>query len=133
MTATPATFKTVFPTFATVPDATIQYWMEQALGVTSAWGNDHATYLLTAHYLTQQGRGSGAEAELAAAGASSFTSIESGNFKLARGKAGTGFASTSYGEQFRAIALGYVGGPLITSTGTVRGGYGGVARAYPCP
>ncbi|AYJ87661.1 DUF4054 domain-containing protein [Sphingomonas paeninsulae] len=133
MTATVATFKTIFPSFVTTADTSAQYWLDRALLTTGAWDDDHASYLLTAHYLTLQGHGTGAEAELAAGGASGFTLIQSGALKLERASAKTGYASTSYGLQFLPFLRAHFGGPSITSTGSVCDGLlrGGVAGAYP--
>lgn len=126
---TAATLAAVFPAFRDVTDATINYWLVEASKTVDARFPDdrraHAMMLLTAHLMVTNGIGSGAEAELAAAGASGFKSFRSGALSLDRGDARTeGYASTSYGRQFLAMLLSVVGGPRLTGSGTVCGGYG---------
>lgn len=84
---------------------------------------DLATMLATAHYLTEQGIGTGAESEMAAQGMSGFKRIKSGSLELQRGE-GTGgspgkWSSTSYGARFFELTSGCVGGPGVARSGTV--------------
>lgn len=126
----PSGLSTIFPAFEDVDDDTITYWAARAARIVDdSWpeeDREHARYLLTAHYLTQQGLGTGAEAEAAAAGASGFTRLKSGSLEIERaaGNAGT-YDSTSYGQQFAALLKAIRGGPRVTGTGTIAYGCGG--------
>jgi hypothetical protein len=80
--------------------------------------------LLAAHLMTLNGLGTGVEATVAAQGMGDFKSVRSGSFSLDRGEAGSGaaagsIASTSYGQQFLALAKQNVGGPRVMATGTI--------------
>lgn len=127
MTYTRATleeFVAVFPSFAAVTETQYDFWAARAERVvTDAFGDDQlfATELLTAHLLVLAGLGTGAEAQMAAQGASSFTRIKSGTIDLDRGAraATSGYASTSYGSQFLPLLKMYLGGPRVTGTGTL--------------
>lgn len=138
MTYTRATleeFQAVFPPFAAVTEPQYAFWATRAERiVTDAFEDDHlfATELLTAHYLTLQGLGTGAEAEMAAQGAPGFTRIKSGTIELERGAATNAsmgeYGSTAYGRQFWPLLRAYWAGPRVTDTGTLpRGGY-----PWPC-
>lgn len=84
---------------------------------------DLATMLATAHYLCEQGIGTGAESEMAAQGMGGFTRIKSGSLELQRGEGSGGspgkWASTSYGARFVELAGGCVSGPGVARTGTL--------------
>lgn len=126
MAATPATLKNTFQAFGSVADPTLQYWIDRALRVVD-WGDDHATYLLAAHYMVANGIGSGAEAEMAAAGASGFKSMRSGALSLDRGSSGDSgnpFEGTMYGRQFYPLLIANKGGSTLTGSGAPMGGYG---------
>jgi len=120
MTATPSQLKIIWPTFAAVPDETIQYWLDIAAPAVT-WDDDHAHMLLAAHYLTINGNGAGATAQLAAGGAAGVKMIRTGSLTIDFGDSATwqGLASTTFGLQFLDIAISYRGGPFVTSTGTL--------------
>jgi len=136
--ATATELKTIFPVFAAVEDATAEYWLTRAARVVDAeWpedDRDHAQMILTAHLLTLQGLGTGAEAQAAAAGASGFKTMRSGALTLERfGESGEGgYDATSYGKQFKALLRLIKGGPRVTGTGYVDGLSGGY-RDRPIP
>ena len=109
---TPADLKARFPAFAAVSDSVIQGALDEAaLQVDETWV-DEPNYrlgilLLAAHILTLDGQGAGAESEAAAAGASGFKRMRSGQLELERftaADAGGGdegvVATTSYGRRF---------------------------------
>lgn len=129
---TPAELKALLPAFAAVPDATVQVWLNRAARIVdSSWAEEdqqHAQALLAAHYMTLNGLGSGAEAEMAAAGALGFRSMKSGALSLDHGDGGTTgmgeFGTTAYGRQFWPLLVANRGGPRITGTGRPLGGCG---------
>lgn len=104
---TPADVKARFPGFAAVADATVQTALDEAALLagadwTSAPDARLGRLLLTAHILTLDGQGSGAEAAAFAAGG--FSRMRSGALELERpGIAGAEpglLGSTSYGRRF---------------------------------
>jgi hypothetical protein len=126
--ATADDLKTAFPRFADVEDDTVTYWLTRARRhVDESWTEDDfamGQMLMAAHLMTLNGLGTGAEAEMAAAGVSDFKSVRSGAFSFTRGDGHTGAASgslgsTSYGRQFAALARLNVGGPRVMATGTL--------------
>lgn len=127
-------FKAAFPAFADTPREAIAYWHDRALRVVDArFGSDqdHAAMLLTAHYLTVQGQGAGAEAQRHAKFGGA-TSVKSGTLSInwdggAGGATKSRFEATSYGLEFLPLLRAYCGGPRITATGVAPLNY----RAYP--
>ncbi|TCM21480.1 uncharacterized protein DUF4054 [Novosphingobium sp. PhB165] len=139
-----ATFIAIFPAFAAVTDEQYAFWSAQAALITDPMEAclgarmDLATMLVTAHYLTQQGIGTGTEAEMAAQGASGFTRIKSGQLELQRSDSsgtdadGGDWATTSYGQRVWPMLSACAGsGPLVSGTGRVVGVFG--YRAGPMP
>ncbi|ACL61047.1 DUF4054 domain-containing protein [Methylobacterium nodulans] len=105
---TPADLKARFPAFGTVPDETISVALEDAASVAdNGWPDADrrkAVMLQAAHDMTLRGIGTGAEAELAKAGALGFTSFRSGQLQLDRAEdsaqaSGDPLAQTTYGRQ----------------------------------
>lgn len=106
---TAADFKLRFPAFGSVPDEQIGAALDDAASVADDGWSDadrrKAVMLQAAHDMTQNGIGTGAEAELAKAGALGFTSFRSGQLQLDRSEASAATASgdpltqTSYGRQ----------------------------------
>jgi hypothetical protein len=138
--ATPELLKETFPAFAAVANATVQYWLDRAARiVTDAWAEadqQHAHMLLAAHYLTSNGFGTGAEAEVAAQGMSGFKSMRSGSLSLDRGDtsgvAAMGeYGSTSYGRQFWPILQANRGGVRVLAPCTGLAGYSGLDPRIP--
>lgn len=102
----------VFPAFANVPPATIDYWLAEA-GIVANWNNDHAQMLLACHYMAVNGLGSNPVA-------TGLTSFKSGtvDMKFTEAKANAiGFAQTIYGEQFSALLRRRHAGPRVISAG----------------
>lgn len=139
-----AAFVEVFPAFAAVTDTAYNFWSAQAVLITEPMQAcldqrmDLATMLLTAHYLTLQGIGTGAEAEMAAQGASGFKRLKSGTIEIERGDSSSDaslgeYSQTAYGHQLWPMLRACIGGPLVTGTGTVAGcgGFNGFAGPLP--
>lgn len=109
---TASEFKARFPAFASVDDDVVNVALAEAgLQVDETWVSEAdfklGINLLTAHLLTMDGHGAGAEAESAAAGALGFKTMKSGNLTLERfsaSEAGSGsrdtLSLTSYGKRF---------------------------------
>lgn len=98
------------PRFDAVTDPQIQYALDRAvILVDETWIETDRTegvLLYAAHMLTLDGLGTGAEAEAAAGGLSTFQRVNSGTFEFDRGSgagaaAGNGslLASTSFGRR----------------------------------
>lgn len=120
--------KAAFPAFAAVEDSVIEFWIVRAgRMVDQSWTEADFTFaqmLLAAHYMTENGLGTGAAAQAAAAGASDFKVMRSGSLTLERfdsasGASASGFATTSYGRQFAELLARNKGGPRVAPTGTV--------------
>lgn len=130
------TFIGIFPPFAAVTDEAYAFWSARAGRIVdpmqACLGEDAdlAAMLITAHLLTLQGIGTGAEAEMAAQGASGFSRIKSGTIELERGDNSSEAASmgeygrTSYGQQVYPMLKACLAGPRVTGTGSLCG-YGG--------
>lgn len=138
-----ATFIAVFPPFAAVSDEAYTFWSARAgriidplQGCLSA-DAELAAMLITAHLLTQQGIGTGAEGQMAAEGASGFKRIKSGSIDLERadsaGSSDKGeWGTTSYGVQVYPMLKACTGGPRVTGTGCIAyGGFNGFAGPLP--
>ncbi len=84
-----ADFKTKFPAFASVPDPTVQAWLDEAMtGVDESWSETdylNAVYALTCHLMTMQGLGTSPQAVAIANGSSEWQTIKSGTLTLSRG------------------------------------------------
>lgn len=112
---TASEFKARFPAFASVSDDVVNTVLAEAvLQVDETWVSEAdfklGINLLTAHLLTMDGHGAGAEAESAAAGALGFKTMKSGNLTLERfsaSEAGSGnddtLSLTTYGKRFRDL------------------------------
>ena len=126
--ATAADLKAQLTRFAEVADATIEAWLTRARRtVDDSWCEDDRAFgeiLLAAHYLTLEGFGTGAEAQLAAEGMAGMQAIRSGQLSLqkaepmANAKAGT-FESTSYGQRWLELLQQNRGGPRVAPTGSL--------------
>lgn len=126
--ATAADLKALLTKFATVADATVEIWLERARrSVDDSWAEDdraHGEILLAGHYLTLEGLGTGAEAELAKAGLSGMQTVRSGKLSFTKGGAMADAAagsleSTSYGQQYLALLRQNRGGARVTPSGTI--------------
>lgn len=130
-----ATFTSIFPPFAAVTDEAYTFWSARAARIVdplqACLGDDAdlAAMLITAHLLTLQGIGTGAEAEMAAQGASGFKRIKSGTIDLERTDSASAasmgeYGATGYGQQVWPMLKACVAGPRVTGTGALCG-YGG--------
>ncbi len=129
-----AQLKATFPAFSAVADATVLFWLGRAARqVDSSWPDadrDFARRLLACHLMTEQGLGTGAEAEMFSAGAGGFDSMKSGSLTLTRaapnlaGATGS-YGSTQYGRQFAVLAAQVRGGARVTDTGAFPVGFPG--------
>lgn len=119
-----AQFKARYPRFAAVPEATYDAFLPEALRqVDRTWTEadyQPAVMLYTAHLLTLEGLGTGAEAQVNAQGAGGFKVMRSGSLTLERfsGKDGGAASSdpldaTSYGGQFKALRRQNLAGPRV--------------------
>ena len=131
-----STFEALFPAFAGTAAAAYDFWAARAGRIIdpmqSCLGDDAdlAAMLATAHYLTLQGLGTGAEAEAASGGMLGYKSISSGQLSLERFDSAdantTEWASTSYGARVWPMLRACVAGARVTGTGVlpcVRGRY----------
>ncbi len=132
-----AELKAIFPAFTAVADATVQFWLSRAARqVDTSWpeeDRDFARRLLACHLMTEQGLGTGAEAEMFRAGAAGFDSLKSGSLTLTRaapnvtGATGA-YGTTQYGRQFAVLAMQVRGGARVTDTGAFPAGFWGAAQ-----
>ncbi|KQX18416.1 MULTISPECIES: DUF4054 domain-containing protein [unclassified Sphingomonas] len=123
-----ATFTGLFPAFAAVTTDQYAFWSARAGRIVDpiqaclADDADLACMLLTAHYLTQQGIGTGADAVASAQGASGFKRIKSGSIDLERDDSSADaamgeYGATSYGKRVYPMLKSCLGGPRVTGTG----------------
>lgn len=117
---TAADLKTRYPAFAAVPDATVEYWIDDGQRfVRDSWNaDDYAVGLMSyaAHNLALQGYGT------AAASGAGVTSFKSGTFAATISETqanAKGYAATSYGQEFAAIQRRYNAGPRYIMTGVL--------------
>lgn len=115
-----AAFRIRYPAFASVPDATVAYWITDAQRtVTDSWIDtdiEPATLALAAHNLALSSASGGAVGDLAAMGVTSFKSA-SMSVNFAEGavlrSGGGGYRSTKYGVQFLPYLRRNRGGPRL--------------------
>lgn len=126
--ATATDLKDLLPKFSAVADATVEIWLTRARrSVDDSWTADdraHGEILLAAHYLTLEGYGTGAEAEIAAAGLAGMQSVRSGKLQFTKGASGADAAqgtleSTSYGQRWLELLRQNRGGARVTPSGTI--------------
>jgi hypothetical protein len=118
MTVTPALLRQIYPEFACVDDAVIEFWLGKAeLTVTDAWGEDQeeGLLLLTAHKVKVSGVVTGGADDLPA-GVTRFrsASIDVAISEAAANRAlGADYGSTSYGQLFRPLLRRHCGLPRL--------------------
>lgn len=138
------TFVAVFPAFSAVTDDQYAFWSGQAALIVDPIAGcldaraDLACMLISAHYLTLAGIGTGAESETAAQGMTGFKRIKSGTLELERGESSTStesmgdWGATSYGQRVFPMLQVCLGGPRVTGTGSLPGcGFNGFAGPLP--
>ncbi len=105
-------FRTRYPAFAAVPDASVSYWLNEGFAEVSAWADadqPRGAMAYAAHKLAGQ---AGAVPE-------GVTAFKSGTFsaQLSEQAANrTGFHATSYGREFLDIARRSFAGPRMAWT-----------------
>lgn len=130
---TPAEFKALKPQFASVPDETVQMYLDMAARYAFDPDNSDAVSSLACHFMTLDGLGTDATSTSYKTGAASYQSIKSGQLTLTRyqKQAGEGTTWTSWlGQtqcgQFYALLLKMErGGPRVAT-----GGVGRCVTAY---
>lgn len=133
MAMTPTEFKTAKPQFTTVPDETVQMYLDMAARYAFDPDNPDAVAALTCHFMTLDGLGTDKSSESFRTGTAEYQSIKSGQLTLTRYQrtagAGTTWASwlqSSPCGQFYALLLKMErGGPRVVS-----GGVGFCRTAY---
>ena len=118
---TAAALKTRYPAFAAVPDATVNYWINDGLRfVKEGWGaDDYQAGLMAyaAHQMALTGLGTDA---VAGAGVTSF---RSGTFSATISDEqanATGYKATRYGQEFATIQRRGNGSARFIMTGVLR-------------
>lgn len=134
---TPANFKARYVWAASVADATVQAYLDEAaadLGPESCWGAawSRAVMLLAAHRMTVDGLNPGAQGVTLAAGG--MQSVRSGSLSLtvADWASSGGYGSTQYGQELLALGKRYRGaGPMVVVGCGGGGGTSGYAKDAP--
>lgn len=111
---TPAEIKALYPAFASVPDATVQIYIDRAPIDESWFESDYtqAIELWVAHTMTLNGLSANQEQSLAASGVKSFSSgALSASFSEAKSSDDGGWGGSIYGKQFYALLRRNKGGP----------------------
>lgn len=109
---TAATLKARYPAFASVADATVDYWLAEAAEDCANWSESlraRGEMALAAHRMADLGIVTGAVP-------AGVTSFKSGTFSasVSDGVASrTGYASTIYGREFQQLARNLFGGPRL--------------------
>lgn len=105
-------FRTRYPVFASVADATTQVWLDEGDTEAAGFPEDvraRAVMLYAAHNLAMQGQG-------VAAMPVGATSFKSGTFSASvsdRVATRTGFYATTYGQDYLALARRDLGTPRL--------------------
>lgn len=127
---TPANFKARYTWAASIADATVQAYLDDAvadLGPESCWGAawPRAVMLLAAHRMTAEGLNPRAQGASLAAGG--MQSVRSGSLSLtvADWASSGGYGSTQYGQELLALGKRYRGvGPMVVAGCAGAGGIG---------
>ena len=102
----------IWPAFAAVAPAAIDYWLDEA-AIVANWGNDHAQMLLACHYMAVNGLGANPVA-------TGLTKFKSGTVDMtfSEQQANTiGLTQTIYGQQFSVLLRRRHAGPRVISAG----------------
>lgn len=109
---TSATLKARYPAFASVADATVDYWLAEAAEDCAGWSDSiraRGEMALAAHRMAELGIVTGAVP-------AGVTSFKSGSFSatVSDGVASrTGYDATVYGREFLQLARALFGGPRL--------------------
>lgn len=109
---TAATLKARYPAFASVADATVDYWLAEAAEDCAGWPDSlraRGEMALAAHRMAELGIVAGTVP-------AGVTSFKSGTFSatVSDGVASrTGYDATVYGREFRQLARSVFGGPRL--------------------
>ena len=110
MTISVSEFKTIYPNFASVDDAILQFHLDCIVETTSedVFGNcyKNAVYSLLAHEYTLYERGSGASGPVTAESVGSL----SRSYGMVGSQANTELALTNYGLQYKRLLRIYASG-----------------------
>lgn len=122
-----------FPAFANVSDATINYWITDALAiVTTCWGSSDfrpAIMELAAHNMVKAGVPGIVADKVSGVAARGVTNFKSASFSAsfdssaAARLSGTGYGSTQYGADFAVRLRRNTGGPRLVGCGNLPGCY----------
>lgn len=140
------TFRIRYPQFAAVPDATVQYWLDDATRfVDDSWpivaDRDPAMLAAAAHHMLAGGTAGIADGDISALLAAGVTDFKSDRFSVsfaseavAAVSAG-GFASTKPGQEYLEMLGRNKGGVRVTMPGTACAcdGFNGFAGPLPYP
>ena len=117
-------FRTRYPAFSAVADATVTYWLDEGVGQVAHWREADqfmGALAYAAHKLAEQGMGTGGAIP------AGVTSFKSGTFSAGVSDAQasrTGFHDTVYGRDFLHLARRSFAGPrtaVIPSVGGLEG------------
>ena len=100
----------VFPAFASIAPAQVDYWLDRS-AIVADWGNDHAQMLLACHYMAVNGLGENASTI-------GLTSFKSGavDMKFSEERANAfGYDQTIYGQQFYMLLRRRHAGPRLAN------------------
>lgn len=121
----PEQFKTAKPQFATVPDETVQAYLDMAAAIVFDPENDLAVTSLVCHLMTLDGLGTDAGSQSFASGEAAYQTIRSGQLTLTRFQRAAGGASytdwlgqTACGQFYALLFRANSGGPRIASGGS---------------
>lgn len=109
---TPANLKARYPAFASVADATVTYWLDEAAEDCANWADAlraRGEMALAAHRMAEQGIVTGAVP-------AGVTAFKSGTFSASVSDgvaARTGYDATIYGREFKQLARNLFGGPRL--------------------
>ena len=123
-----ATFVSIWSEFGSVPPSVLTYWMGRAGRIVDTrfgLDQDHATGLLTAHYLTINGLGDTEQAEMVKNGLAGIQRLRSASLHIEYSQASADavfnndYQFTTYGRQFYSLLRVAVSNIIIGNSGTM--------------
>jgi hypothetical protein len=135
-------FRTRYPAFSdatAVPDATIDYWLTDALRfVDQSWTEGDYAPALMAHAAYEMAkRGLGAGSDITGIAASGVTDFKSGTFsarfsdEAVKQAVAGGYQSNVYGQEYAELLARNRGGPRVTAPGHLPCDFGFVGLLSP--